>query len=149
MNGPGTASLEERVASLERGYRRMRLTAIACGAIAVVCVLTAQTSNGPTVIGNPRGARTEISASGVQVYDADGKKRTFLGTFPTGNAGLELYDKAEKTRTGLIAGGDLAGLAMYGAQGSRRVYLGIYTNGSSGVAFYDPDGTPNWSSPDE
>ena len=61
------ARFEARLGRLERNYRRMTFLATMFAALAVVAVLTGQTSGAPTVVGDPNGARTSITPSGVIV----------------------------------------------------------------------------------
>lgn len=77
------SSLVHRITVLERSYGRVRCMAIFFGAILACCILLA-VSPGPTVIGDPRGARTEIAPNGITIYDSAGKPQIFLGIGPTG-----------------------------------------------------------------
>jgi hypothetical protein len=77
------SSLVSRITALERSYRRVRCMAVVFGTILACCILLAA-SPGPTVIGDPQGARTEIAAKGITIYDSAGKAQIFLGIGPTG-----------------------------------------------------------------
>jgi hypothetical protein len=82
-DGSMLSSLVHRITVLERSYRQARCVAITLGAILAFCILLAA-SPGPTVIGDPQGARTEITASGITIYDSAGKLQIFLGMGATG-----------------------------------------------------------------
>ena len=80
-----TTRFEARLGRLERNYRRMTMLATMFASLSVIAVLTGQSPAGPTIVGDPSGARTAITPSGVIVYDARGNVRldmTIDGTTP-------------------------------------------------------------------
>jgi len=84
MDDNATASLlMKRIAVLEKSYRRLQCVVVAFGAIGALCILLA-VSSGPTIVGDPQGARTEIAANGITIYDSTGKAQIFLGMGPSG-----------------------------------------------------------------
>lgn len=82
-DGSMLSSLVRRITVLERSYRQARCVMVVLGAILTCCILLAA-SPGPTVIGDPQGARTEIAANGITIYDSAGKLQIFLGMGATG-----------------------------------------------------------------
>jgi hypothetical protein len=77
------SSLVDRITLLERSYRQARCVAVVLGAV-LACFILLAASAGPTVIGEPQGARTEIAANGITIYDSAGKLQIFLGMTATG-----------------------------------------------------------------
>lgn len=84
-DGYALSLLANRITELERSYRRARFCAVISA-----CFLLLAVSPGPVVVGDPKGARTEIASDGVKVYDSAGKLHAFLGLNSNGRPVLQM-----------------------------------------------------------
>jgi hypothetical protein len=131
-----TTRFEARLGRLERNYRRMTMLATMFASLAVIAVLTGQSPAGPTIVGNPGGARTTIAPDGVRVYDSSGVVRldmTIEG--PTPGFGVHGTDGKYVVA---VDGGKTGGLVQINdASNNERAYLGVFTNGGAGMQIYN------------
>ncbi len=143
-------AIEERLESLERQNRRIKLAGLAALVIAGAVVLTGlawprgsasgQAGKSATVIratefvlvdaqGRTRAA-LEMYMGGPELvlYDANGKLRARLDVSPDGQ-GLRLYDANEKARAVLNVIADQPGLAVSDANGKMGAVLSVLADG--------------------
>ncbi len=93
------SQLEDRITRLERANRRSRLVAMLLGAFLGLAVLTGQSPNGPTIIGDPQGAHLALSPTDIAMYGRSGTQvLADIHGFDYGGA-VRIYDAAGKERT--------------------------------------------------
>jgi hypothetical protein len=139
MEQESVSAILARLTALERSHRRMRVLALLFGALAVVGTLTGQASVGPTIIGDPNGARTTVSPRGVIVYDASNVVRLDM-TLDGATPGIGVHGPDGKF-VFEVAGGNLGGiLRLKDNTNAERIYAGIFSSGSAGVEVYRPNG---------
>lgn len=137
-----TESVEQRVATLERSYRRAKLVA-SLSPLAVLLVLGAASTRGQPQA--PDGVRTYR----LVVVDAQGQTRAVLGQDPTNTqrvsraAGLTLYDDKGSERGGFSTMAD--GSVVIGNK-TRAVARLLSEEGPGGVRGiqvfkWEPDGS--------
>jgi hypothetical protein len=168
----GGAALEARIVRLERAERRMRFATVIGAAVVALAVLTAETSAGPNIVGDPQGAHLELSASGITIYGSSAVVRAFLGVRSNGQTTFTVYDTSARPRAALQVGSNgTPGLSIYNSDGKfavevndgnaggfarfsnaaglQRATAGVYSDGTGGFAAYGGDGTGNaiWHGP--
>ena len=107
--------LEQRVAQLERGNRRMKRI----GALVLVVAAAALLS------GQVKGKYPDLEVGSLTLKDKAAKTRARLGVSADGSPSLDLLDRDGKTRARLTVLPDGSpGLALFGKDGSVRATLG-------------------------
>lgn len=135
-------SLLQRVEALEKKQRATQRVALAFAAVVLIATLTAQTSGTtPNVVGNPNGQHVQISDGGIAMYDANNRKRLFLG-FEDGTPIVETFVPGGTTAA-IMSGYENGGFfRIRDKDGKLRGYFGIYTDGTPGVSLYGPNEKP-------
>lgn len=142
--------ISERLALVERSMRRYRAALVVVGFIAAAGLAR------PSLVGVAKTPEV-IRARSFAVVDEDGIMRGVLGA-GTDYAGLTLYNKAGKTRAGLVTLDDGASLDLYDEAGNVRAALGnsdlkITASGStehraaSSLVLFNEQGHVLWEAP--
>ncbi len=126
-------NVEQRLARLERGNRRMKRIGTLVLVVAAA-VLLSGAANGKDL--------PDLEVASLTLTDKDGKKLAWLGVNADGSPSLILADKAGKPRTalGVLADGSAA-LDLYDKAAKTRARLSVPADGSPGVFLYDKAGT--------
>ena len=124
--------LEQRLARLERGNRRMKRI----GALVLVVAGAALLS------GQAKGKDLpDLEVGSLTLRDKDGRRRAVLSARADGPVRLALIDKEGKALAGFIMG-EFAAVFLSDKAGTMRVKLGLAPDGSPALILSDKDGRP-------
>jgi len=140
MNPDEHASIESRIAALERANRRTRIASVGFASLFALAMLTGQAPPNETVIGDAQGQHLRLVPSGIFVYDQAGKQRAFLGVYSDGGSGLSVNDQAGVVRTFdgvLTSNGSI--MQVYDTQGKGRIKI-TFENNTPGLMEFGPNG---------
>jgi len=148
-------TLEERVESLERSNRRLKLWVLVVLAVVGGLVCIAATQPVANVV---RAQRFELvdakgkvriqlgiggkdgQAPGAGLFDEKGQLRAALAVGADGSPFLSLYDEKGNGRAGLSAVPEGTGLTLYDEKGKGRAGLSLVANGNPLLGLYDEKG---------
>ena len=123
--------LEQRLARLERGNRRMKRIGTLVLLAAGVVLLSGQAKG---------KALPDLEVRSLTLKDTDGKARARMDAIADGTVGLVLLDKDGKARAELTVDTDGApGLALFDKTGTMRTWLSMEADGLPSLFFYDKD----------
>ena len=137
-----SADLTARVARLESSSRRDRAIVLAVALVAFVTAQTAQSASPargtsvPVIVRDATGSAT-LTANGLTVRDAAGRRRTFIGIDADNRPSVDLNDTAGTLRESMYLLKELPVLRQFDKAGKRRAEIRLDSTQDGELLFSD------------